>query len=88
MSIGIPCETYRAIAAARLHATLRKRDELDVNYEGEGMVIGFNYQYLLDVLNVVRGETVGLELSDEFSPTVLTSPAEPGALFVVMPMRI
>ena len=64
------------------------RDELDVNYEGEGMVIGFNYQYLLDVLNVVRGETVGLELSDEFSPTVLTSPAEPGALFVVMPMRI
>ena len=64
------------------------RDELDVDYDGEGMVIGFNYVYVLDVLNVLKGEKIAIELSDEFSPTVITSPAEPGALFVVMPMRI
>jgi len=64
------------------------RDEVDVDYSGEGMVIGFNYNYLQDVLNVIRGETAVLELTDEFSPTVVTSPSEPGAIFVVMPMRV
>ncbi|PKN58521.1 MAG: DNA polymerase III subunit beta [Deltaproteobacteria bacterium HGW-Deltaproteobacteria-14] len=64
------------------------RDEVDVDYNGEGMVIGFNYNYLQDVLNVIRGETAVLELTDEFSPTVVTSPSEPGAIFVVMPMRV
>ena len=64
------------------------RDEVDVEYEGDGMVIGFNYNYLLDVLNVIRGDTATLELTDEFSPTVVTSPSEPGAIFVVMPMRV
>jgi DNA polymerase-3 subunit beta len=64
------------------------RDELDVEFEGAGMVIGFNYNYLLDVLGVVKGETIVFEMTDEFSPTVLTSPSEPGAIFVVMPMRV
>lgn len=64
------------------------RDELDIEYTGTGMVIGFNYNYLLDVLGVVKGETIVFEMTDEFSPTVLTSPSEPGAIFVVMPMRV
>jgi len=64
------------------------RDELDVDYDGEGMVIGFNYNYLQDVLGIIRGETVVLELNDAFRQTVITSPSEPGALFVVMPMRV
>ena len=64
------------------------RDEVDVEYDGDGMVIGFNYNYLLDVLGAIRGETIVLELNDEFSPTVVTSPSEPGAIFVVMPMRV
>jgi DNA polymerase-3 subunit beta len=64
------------------------RDEIDVSYEGEPLTIGFNYVYLLDVLNVLRSETVTLSCNDAFSPTVITSDDEPGARFVVMPMRI
>ena len=64
------------------------RDELDIEYDGEGIVIGFNYNYLSDVLGAIRGETAVIEINDELSPTVLTSPSEPGALFVVMPMRV
>ena len=52
------------------------------------MVVGFNYNYLLDVLGVVKGESVVFQMTDEFSPTVLTTPGEPGAVFVVMPMRV
>ncbi|PIE20019.1 MAG: DNA polymerase III subunit beta [Proteobacteria bacterium] len=64
------------------------RDEVDVPYDGDGMVIGFNYNYLLDVLGAIRGDHAVFEFNDEFSPTVITSPTEPGAIFVVMPMRV
>lgn len=63
-------------------------DVIDVEYDGSGLVVGYNYVYLLDVLNVLKGDSITLECSDAFSPTVLTSVDEPGALFVVMPMRI
>lgn len=64
------------------------RDEVDVDYNGEGMVVGFNYNYLLDVLGVVKGESIVFQMTDEFSPTVIVTPSEPGAVFVVMPMRV
>lgn len=64
------------------------RDEIDVDYEGDNIVIGFNYAYLLDVFGAIRGDKVSMEFSDEYGPTVISSPSEPGALFVVMPMRI
>ena len=63
-------------------------DEIDVQYEGNAMTIGYNYSYILDVLQSVRGADIKIELNDEYGPTVITSPEEPGALFVVMPMRI
>jgi DNA polymerase-3 subunit beta len=64
------------------------RDEVDVAYDGPGMVIGYNYNYILDVLGAIRGESAVFQLTDEFSPTMITSPTEPGAVFVVMPMRV
>jgi len=64
------------------------RDEIDVDYQGDKMTIGYNYSYLLDVFQSLRGDDIVLELNDEYGPTVITSPSEPGALFVVMPMRI
>lgn len=64
------------------------RDEVDVDYTGDGLVVGFNYTYLLDVLGVLKGDSVVMEMNDEFSPTIITSPSEPGALFVIMPMRV
>ncbi|MGH9430745.1 MAG: DNA polymerase III subunit beta [Terriglobia bacterium] len=64
---------------------------VDAEYDGEAMEIGFNYQYLLDFLNVVGESTkVRLELKDEQSAGQLR-PAEDGAYqyrYVVMPMRV
>ncbi len=63
-------------------------DVIDVDYEGDGLVVGYNYNYLNEVLRVLDSDKVVLECSDAFSPTVLSGASEPGALFVVMPMRI
>jgi DNA polymerase-3 subunit beta len=66
-------------------------ETLDAQYQGEGMQIGFNYQYLLDFLNVLgEGAKVRLELKDEQSAGQLRAAEEEAYhyRYVVMPMRV
>ncbi len=66
------------------------REEVPVEYGGEGLKIGFNARYLIDVLQALDSDDVVLELADDLSPGVLR-PAGPGQgafTAVVMPMRI
>lgn len=64
------------------------KDELEVQYGGDQMEVGFNVQYLLDVLNVIQGSLVELDLKDANSSALLTDPESPDAKYVIMPMRI
>jgi DNA polymerase-3 subunit beta len=64
------------------------RDELEVEYTGQAMEIGFNVTYLLDALAAVGGETVELGFVDPNSSCLITSEGSPGARYVVMPMRL
>ena len=64
------------------------REELDVDYEGDGLKIGFNFRYLIQVLEVLSEDEVELELTDELSPGVLRGTASEGYQAVIMPMRI
>ncbi|MGA8185654.1 MAG: DNA polymerase III subunit beta [Terriglobia bacterium] len=64
---------------------------LEVEYSGEAMQVGFNYEYLLDFLNVVEGGgKVRLELKDEQSAGQLRSGEDKAFRYryVVMPMRV
>jgi len=63
-------------------------EEIDVQYEGDGIVIGFNVTYLLDVLNVLSGDDVELSLGDANSSALLTQPGNSDCRYVVMPMRL
>ncbi len=64
-------------------------EELDVDYAGDNISIGFNARYLLDALNALSHDEVALELSGELDPGVLR-PVGEGTSFVgvIMPMRI
>jgi DNA polymerase-3 subunit beta len=64
------------------------RDELEVEYRGEAMEIGFNVNYLLDALAAVGGEQVEVGFVDSSSSCLISCPGEPGAKYVVMPMRL
>ncbi|MBI5286298.1 MAG: DNA polymerase III subunit beta [Deltaproteobacteria bacterium] len=64
------------------------REEIEVDYKGEGMEIGFNARYIMDALEVMRQEEVILELKDQLSPALLKPFAEEGYLYIVMPVRI
>jgi DNA polymerase-3 subunit beta len=63
-------------------------DELDVDYGGDEIEIGFNVTYLIDALQNMGQEMVRVELADGNSSALVTNPDDNGFKYVVMPMRI
>jgi DNA polymerase-3 subunit beta len=63
-------------------------DELDIDYDGDSIEIGFNVTYLIDALANMSQEMVKLELSDGNSSALITLPDDTQFKYVVMPMRI
>ena len=63
-------------------------EEVGVDYAGDELEIGFNVSYLLDVLNVLKGDAVRLTLSDSSSSALVEDAADGSAVYVVMPMRL
>ncbi len=63
-------------------------EELSVDYGGDGIEIGFNARYLLDVAQQVDGETATFRLADPSSPTVIVEEEDARALYVLMPLRV
>ncbi len=63
-------------------------EEVGVDYAGDELEIGFNVSYLLDVLNVLKGDSVRLTLSDSSSSALVEDAADGSAVYVVMPMRL
>ncbi len=64
------------------------QEELEIDYAGEALDIGFNVTYLLDVLNHLGAEEVELRLNDSNSSALITVPGNETFKYVVMPMRI
>jgi len=63
-------------------------EELEVDYGGEDIEIGFNVNYLLDALGAVAGDTVTLSVLDGNSSCLIREPGKDDCKFVVMPMRL
>ncbi|HTH27895.1 MAG TPA: DNA polymerase III subunit beta [Sphingobium sp.] len=63
-------------------------EEVPGDYAADGLEIGFNARYLLDILGQVEGETVELHLADAAAPTLIRENDKSPALYVLMPMRV
>lgn len=63
-------------------------EELEVQYSGEDIEIGFNVNYLLDALSAVEGDEVTLSVQDSNSSCLIREPGNEDCTFVVMPMRL
>jgi len=59
-----------------------------VEYQGDGLEIGFNVGYLQDVLNVLESDKVKITLHDSNSSALLEDPDNDESLYVVMPMKL
>ncbi len=82
------------LAEARLRLQAQNPDheeaeeDLEVDYSGSPIEIGFNVNYLLDALGAMEGEQFTLELSSPDSSGLIRDPADGGSRYVVMPMRL
>jgi DNA polymerase-3 subunit beta len=63
-------------------------DEVEIEYNGQDMEIGFNVNYLLEALAAVENDNVEIGLVDPSSSCVVRSPGDDKCLYVVMPMRL
>lgn len=61
--------------------------EIEIEYQGEPLVAGFNARYLIEVLEVMDTKQVHLDFQGELDPCVLRPFEGPDYLSVVMPMR-
>ena len=63
-------------------------EEMEVDYDGAEMTIGFNVGYLLDVLSVLDGDDVQIAVIDSNSSSLITQKESVECRYVVMPMRL
>ncbi|MBY0259568.1 DNA polymerase III subunit beta [Methylobacterium sp.] len=63
-------------------------DAVDATLDGAPLQIGFNGKYLAEILSVLGGDAVRMELADPGSPTILARKGDDALLVVLMPMRV
>ena len=63
-------------------------EEVPADYRSDALEIGFNANYLKDILHQIEGDTVELHLADPGAPTLIRQDEKSAALYVLMPMRV
>jgi DNA polymerase-3 subunit beta len=63
-------------------------EELEIEYDGDPLEIGFNVTYLLDALGALSSESVKICLADSTSSCLIQEPENKNYKYVIMPMRL
>ncbi|NCC71163.1 DNA polymerase III subunit beta, partial [bacterium] len=63
------------------------KEEMDIDYNGDHITIGFNAKYILDILNVLKQEKIKFYIKDNISPGMIVPMDNEDYLSVIMPMR-
>ena len=64
------------------------KEEIEIDYGGDSIEVGFNVTYLMDALSNIAQDMVKIELQDGNASALITVPEQTGFKYVVMPMRI
>lgn len=64
------------------------QEDIEIQYTGAPLDIGFNVNYLLDGINYLDSEEVTFSFGDQNSSLLITTPEKNDYKYVVMPMRI
>ncbi len=64
------------------------QEDIENDYQGASLDIGFNVNYLLDGINNISTQTITLSFGDQNSSLLITIPEKTDYKYVVMPMRI
>ncbi len=62
-------------------------DKIEIIYDGPSIEMGFNFKYLLDILQQIEGEFAEFVFSDERTAILINDTSDKRALYLIMPMR-
>tara|TARA_B100002052_G_scaffold295050_1_gene320859 strand:- start:229 stop:1344 length:1116 start_codon:yes stop_codon:yes gene_type:complete len=63
-------------------------EDLDANYNGKNIEIGFNSKYVMDIINNLEDDNIFINLKDNSSPITISEKSKPNLIYVLMPMRV
>lgn len=63
-------------------------ETLNVKYKGEKLIIGFNPNYLLDVLKIIDSEKIIMKFNNKISPTILKGKKDDNYKYMILPVRL
>lgn len=64
------------------------KDELQVEYNGEPLTLGFNCRYFIESLQVMEGEVIEAYINTNSSPCLMKSELDVGFISIIMPMQL
>ena len=62
-------------------------EEIEINKDGDELIIGFNPRFLMDVLRVIDDEDITVYMRDEKSPCIIKNDEE-DYIYVILPVNI
>lgn len=86
--VRIILKTDRLKALAHNPEQEEAEEELEVEYSGDEMEIGFNVTYLLDAINAIKSTKVIISTTSPDSSCLLLPDESSNCKYVVMPMRL
>jgi len=91
-------EKYRGVRISLSKNTLRAlahnpdqeeaEEEIEVQYAGDEMEVGFNVSYLLEALSIIRSDSVRITVTDPNASALILPETSSRCKYVVMPMRL
>ena len=63
-------------------------EDLNINYEGNEIEIGFNSKYIMDIVNNLEDDEISINLKDNTSPIIALENSNTNLVYVLMPMRV
>lgn len=76
------------VMSARSTDVGEAREEIAADFSGEPIAMAFNVRFIQDVLGVISGSRISIELGDQLAPCLMRDQDDGNALFVVMPVRL
>ncbi|MCW5732322.1 MAG: DNA polymerase III subunit beta [Alphaproteobacteria bacterium] len=87
-AVKLAVEKDRLVVSATSPENGSATEELAAAYAGDGLEIGFNSRYIMDIMQQVEGDTARFAFDHADSPTLVREAGDESALFVIMPMRV
>ncbi|MEM7073184.1 MAG: DNA polymerase III subunit beta [Pseudomonadota bacterium] len=87
-AVKMEISTNKLVLSASAQENGAARQELECEYSGSELAIGFNARYLLDMTQQIGSGELSMLFANSTAPALIKNPNDKNILFVLMPMRV